>query len=131
MAKNGEFAKAYREEQKSKIKQGSLKVNDKFFQNGPDDIVITIPKGKLTISKVGFAIAGVASLVLLPVCAYSGLSAIACAFQASKFGLADILTYGGVSAVSGWAGMKLFKGAKYCYGVMNGIEEEKSKQKKK
>ena len=51
----------------------------KFLTDDDTNYVIRIPKGKVTIPKVLFAATAIATAVLVPVCAYTGLSAIACA----------------------------------------------------
>lgn len=121
MAKNGDFARANR----NVSSRGQLESNSKFIKNSKDDLTISIPKGKITAHKVGFLAATAGSIVLLPTCAYTGLSAIACAVQPSKFGITDIIVYGVIALLSGKFGFKLVKGAKYCYGKMNGKDETK------
>lgn len=100
----------------------------KFLTSDEDNLVISIPKGKVTIPKVLFGATAIATAVLIPVCAYTGLSAIACAVQ-PQFGIIDTLVYGGVAIGSGKLAHMSYKGAKYNYNKMHGEEESTSKKR--
>ena len=67
--------------------------------------------------------------MLVPVCAYTGLSAIACAVQ-PQFGIIDTLVYGGVAIGTGKLAHMSFKGAKYNLKKMQEVEEEKTSRKR-